>query len=99
MSQMNEWVRMYSTATNNIYSEGITDQGTDGINFFNCEDNGGVAYTFGQQGDTYSYELTGTAGHTISIKSTAGSNPRFSSSNKIANVQHSGEKYKLSPHW
>ena len=70
MSQMNEWVRMYSTATNNIYSEGITDQGTDGINFFNCEDNGGVAYTFGQPGDAYSYELTGTAGHTISIKST-----------------------------
>lgn len=65
LSQMNEWVRMYSTATNKIYKEGVTDQGTDGIDFFNCEDAGGNAYKF-----TESYEKTGDPTHTITIKST-----------------------------
>ena len=64
LSQMNEWVRMYSTATNNIYKEGVTEQGTDGIDFFNCLDSVGAVNDF-----SVSYERTGVAGNVISVKS------------------------------
>ncbi|MCR4938322.1 MAG: flagellar hook-associated protein FlgK [Lachnospiraceae bacterium] len=63
MSQMNEWVRMYAQATNNIYHTGVTDDGLTGIDYFNCEDNSGDAREF-----TVSYELTDGADN-ISVKS------------------------------
>ncbi len=63
MSQMNEWVRMYAQATNNIYHNGVTDDGLTGIDYFNCEDNSGDAREF-----TVSYELTDGADN-ISVKS------------------------------
>ena len=62
MSQMNEWVRMYSAATNEIYKTGVTDEGTDGRDYFNCEDNGGVARQF-------TTAITGAAGTAISVRS------------------------------
>ena len=43
LSQMNEWVRMYSTAANAIERSGVMDDGTRGIDMFMAEDtqNGG----------------------------------------------------------
>ncbi len=82
LSQMNEWVRMYSTATNNIYKEGVTDQGTDGIDFFNCEDASGNVYKF-----TKSYEKTGNPGNTITIKSTDDSYYNLNAGNFMVNKE------------
>ncbi|MDE6685995.1 MAG: flagellar hook-associated protein FlgK, partial [Lachnospiraceae bacterium] len=37
LSQMNEWVRMFSTAYNNIMKSGIQDNGDAGLGLFTCE--------------------------------------------------------------
>ncbi|MDE6712543.1 MAG: hypothetical protein K2K20_02280, partial [Lachnospiraceae bacterium] len=69
LSQMNEWVRMYSTAYNNIMKSGIQDNGDAGLGLFTCENADGKEYTFFDKSSTttVSYEKTGTAGNTITV--------------------------------
>ena len=62
MSQMNEWVRMYSARVNSIEQQGVLDDGTKGRNIFTCEDAFGNERSF-----TSSYEKTGVAGNVITI--------------------------------
>lgn len=60
LSQMNEWVRMFSTAYNNIMKSGVQDNGADGLGLFTCENADGKEYTFfdGSSKTTVSYEKT-----------------------------------------
>lgn len=60
LSQMNEWVRMYSTAYNNIMKTGIQDNGDAGLGLFTCENADGKEYTFFDKSSTttVSYEKT-----------------------------------------
>lgn len=69
LSQMNEWVRMFSTAYNNIMKTGVQDNGADGLGLFTCENADGKEYTFFDKSSTttVSYEKTGTPGHTITV--------------------------------
>lgn len=69
LSQMNEWVRMFSTAYNNIMKTGVQDNGDDGLGLFTCENADGEEYTFFDKSSTttVSYEKTGTPGHTITV--------------------------------
>lgn len=72
LSQMNEWVRMYSTAYNNIMKSGIQDNGDAGLGLFTCENASGKEYTFFDPSsvdgtDTFSYEKTGTPGNEITV--------------------------------
>ncbi|MDE6530067.1 MAG: flagellar hook-associated protein FlgK [Lachnospiraceae bacterium] len=69
LSQMNEWVRMYSTAYNNIMKSGIQDNGADGLGLFTCENADGKEYTFFDKSSTttVSFEKTGTPGNTITV--------------------------------
>lgn len=72
LSQMNEWVRMFSTAYNNIMKTGIQDNGDAGLGLFTCENADGKEYTFFDPSsvdgtDTFSYEKTGTPGHEITV--------------------------------
>lgn len=60
LSQMNEWVRMFSTAYNNIMKTGVQDNGDAGLGLFTCEDASGKEYTFfDKSGTSVSYEKTG----------------------------------------
>ncbi|MDE6744352.1 MAG: flagellar hook-associated protein FlgK [Lachnospiraceae bacterium] len=69
LSQMNEWVRMFSTAYNNIMKSGVQDNGDAGLGLFTCENADGKEYTFFDKSSTttVSYEKTGTAGNTITV--------------------------------
>ena len=69
LSQMNEWVRMFSTAYNNIMKSGVQDNGAAGLGLFTCENADGKEYTFFDSSSTttVSYEKTGTAGNTITV--------------------------------
>lgn len=69
LSQMNEWVRMFSTAYNNIMKTGVQDNGDDGLGLFTCENADGKEYTFFDKSSTttVSYEKTGTPGNTITV--------------------------------
>lgn len=69
LSQMNEWVRMYSTAYNNIMKSGVQDNGADGLGLFTCENADGKEYTFFDKSSTttVSFEKTGTPGNTITV--------------------------------
>lgn len=60
LSQMNEWVRMFSTAYNNIMKTGIQDNGDAGLGLFTCENADGKEYTFFDKSSrtTVSYEKT-----------------------------------------
>lgn len=60
LSQMNEWVRMYSTAYNNIMKSGVQDNGDAGLGLFTCENADGKEYTFFDKSSTttVSYEKT-----------------------------------------
>lgn len=60
LSQMNEWVRMFSTAYNNIMKTGIQDNGDAGLGLFTCENANGKEYTFFDKSSTttVSYEKT-----------------------------------------
>lgn len=51
LSQMNQWVRMYSTAFNEILREGVTDQGEQGGNLFTSS-----SLSTGKDGDFNYYE-------------------------------------------
>ncbi len=78
LSQMNEWVRMFSTAYNNIMKTGIQDNGDAGLGLFTCENADGKEYTFFDPSsvdgkDTFSFEKTGEKGHTITVKQDADS--------------------------
>lgn len=68
MSQMNQWVRMYSTRANEIQKEGILDNGTKGQNFLVGTDASGKEYSF-----TDSYEKTGDPTNVITIGSNSDS--------------------------
>lgn len=69
LSQMNEWVRMFSTAYNNIMKTGVQDNGADGLGLFTCENASGKEYTFFDKSSTttVSYEKTGVPGNTITV--------------------------------
>ncbi len=60
LSQMNEWVRMFSTAYNNIMKSGVQDNGDAGLGLFTCENASGKEYTFFDKSSTktVSYEKT-----------------------------------------
>lgn len=60
LSQMNEWVRMFATAYNNIMKTGVQDNGDAGLGLFTCENADGEEYTFfdGSSKKTVSYEKT-----------------------------------------
>lgn len=60
LSQMNEWVRMFATAYNNIMKTGVQDNGDAGLGLFTCENADGKEYTFfdGSSEKTVSYEKT-----------------------------------------
>lgn len=69
LSQMNEWVRTFSTAYNNIMKAGIQDNGDAGLGIFTCENADGKEYTFfdPSSGTTKSYEKTGNPDHEITV--------------------------------
>lgn len=75
LSQMNEWVRMFATAYNNIMKTGIQDNGDAGLGLFTCENADGKEYTFFDKSSTttVSYEKTGEKDHTITVKQDADS--------------------------
>lgn len=70
LSQMNEWVRMYSTAYNNIMKSGIQDNGDAGLGLFTCENADGKEYTFfkpDKESKSVSYEKTETTTYPIVV--------------------------------
>lgn len=70
LSQMNEWVRMFATAYNNIMKTGVQDNGDAGLGLFTCEDTEGKEYTFflpDEDTSSKSYEKTGNAGNIIRV--------------------------------
>lgn len=76
LSQMNEWVRMFSTAYNNIMKSGVQDNGAAGLGLFTCENASGKEYTFfdGSSKDTVSLEKKMTdGGYSIVVEQDADS--------------------------
>lgn len=62
LSQMNEWVRMYASAYNDILHEGVLEDGSVGRDLFTGDDVSGNEYSF-----TTTYQKTGTAGNVITV--------------------------------
>jgi len=62
LSQMNEWVRMYASAYNDILHEGVLEDGSVGRDLFTGDDVSGNEYSF-----TTTYQKTDTAGNVITV--------------------------------
>lgn len=90
LSQMNEWVRMYATAYNNIMRQGQQDDGNPGINMFTGETADGAEYAF-----NVSYAKTGVAGNVITVSDHDDSYYQLTAGNFMVTEQLTQDATKL----